>query len=219
MDALRVRLLQLTLLMTKLCSAGSAGAGSTPEAPETAAEPGPRVRPRRLTRAEKGGYADNQEFMDEVCDLRSQTSSTIHHFWGNVEACNTVLDALQCLGFLQHLGDLSVAASTVLSLDRAFPHCPCKRTRMLCSLLLHLACTSCSYMALTNDDGNIFKRCTCALQLDRDSIAIEPDIPLYDLQDTMAAVGVPLEPEMPLLRALQVSGPEGLLAWYPSCEK
>ena len=98
-------LLQLTLLMTVLCSAGPAGAGSAVEAPETAAEPGPRVRPRRLTRAEKGGYADNQEFMDEVCDLRSQTSSRIHHFWGNVEACNTVLDALQCLGFLQHLGD------------------------------------------------------------------------------------------------------------------
>ena len=81
---------------------------------------------------------------------------------------------------------------------------------VLCSLpivLCHLA------MARGSDQRpwQCFKRCTCALQLDRDSIAIEPDIPLYDLQDTMEAVGVPLEPEMPLLRALEVSGPDGLL--------
>ena len=42
------------------------------------------------------------------------------------------------------------------------------------------------------------------LQLDSMSIRIDPDIPLYDLQETMEAVGVPLVPEMPLLRALEV---------------
>ena len=79
MDAQPMLLLQLALLTTPLGSAGQAGAGP---APETAAEPGPRVRPRRPTRAQKGGYADNQDFMDEVClcELRRQICCTTRHF-------------------------------------------------------------------------------------------------------------------------------------------
>lgn len=47
------------------------------------------------------------------------------------------------------------------------------------------------------------------LQLKENSILVEPDIPIYDLRQVLRQVGLPLEPQAPLLDQLQVRSPKG----------